>query len=303
MKLLLIFIICINYLFAIDIGTINIQNDTNLMQQTKDIRKLLKQYDINIKINENENSNESIHNTINNTTDHFFAIVNKDTIHQYNKQSTLNKSIYSDLPAILSLGEEQIHIFTNINNEFDFDVKRDYKVYCENNISNSCISARFVASMYELNFTFINSSIDMIQEDLKSNKIDLFISVKKAPAQEFKNFTDVKLIDLPTNFKMEDMYINTQLKSDMYSFLDDDMHIYSVKQVLITNLKDKKYSGLINNIVKIIVLNKDYLIKHNPAVWKNIDFTYIKYNKFLKTAKLTILMLEEQKKREAALKF
>ena len=303
MKILLSFIICINYIFAIDIGTINIQNDNNLINQTKDIKKLLEKYEINLKIKQNENSNESINNIINNTSDNFFAIVNKDTLHEYNKQSQQDKSIYSQIPAILSLGDEQIHIFTNNDNEFDFDIKKDYKVYCEDNISNSCISARFVASMYELDFTFVSSSIDTIQEDLKSNKIDLFISVKKAPAKEFINFTDLKLIDLPTNFKMEDMYINTQLNSDIYSFLDENMHIYSVKQVLITNLKDKKYSALINNIVKIIVLNKDYLDKNNPKTWDNTNFSYIKYNKFLKTAKLTILMLEEQKKRADALKF
>ena len=303
MRLVLIFVICINYLFAIDIGTINIQNDNNLVEQTKDIQKLLNKYEINIKINKNDNSHDAINTLITNVSDNFFAIVNKDTIYNYNKQSKQNKSIYSQIPAILSLGEEQIHIFTNINNEFDFDIKKDYKVYCEDNISNSCITARFVASMYELDFTFLNSSIDTIEDDLKSNKIDLFISVKKAPAKEFINFIDVKLIDLPTNFKMEDMYINTQLSSDTYSFIDEDMHIYSVKQVLITNLKSKKYNALINNIIKIIVLNKDYLYKNNPKIWNENDFSYIKYNKFLKTAKLTILMLAEDKKRVDALKF
>jgi len=303
MKFLFTLILFTNYLFSIDIGTLNIQNEKNIITQANDIKKLLHLYNIDLNIKLTNNSLESIDNIINNKTNNYFAIVNKDTIFNYNKKSQENKSIYSQIPAILSLGDEQIHIFTNPQNEFDFDIKKDYKVYCGKYNSNSCVSARYIQEMYELNFTYIKSNLQTIQDDLNSNKIDLFISVKKAPYKQFESFSNIKLIDLPTNFKMEDIYVNTQLKSNTYSFLDNDIHLYSVKQVLITNLKEKKYKSLINNIVKIIILNKDYLEKQNKQQWQNIDFYNTKYKKFLKSAKITIQILQEQKKREDALKF
>jgi len=98
------------------------------------------------------------------------------------------------------------------------------------------------------------------------------------------------------------MYTNTQLLSTTYSFLDEDIHVYSVKRAIITNLKEKKYQGIINNIIKILVLNKKYLIKKNP-IWKDVDFNYTDYKKFLKSAKQTIMILQEQKKRADALRF
>ena len=303
MKLLLTFFICINYLFAIDIGNINIKNDQNIMLISQDINNILKSYKIKSEIKTNNNSIEAIKTIINNTSNNYFSIVNSDVIKYYNKDSNQSRSIYSKIPAILSLGEEQLHIFTNQNNEFEFDIKKDYKVYCGNKESDSCISAHFIENIYEFNFTYVDSSFETIQEDLKTNNIDLFISVKKAPYIEFEEFTSLKLIDLPTNFNMEDMYISKQLKSNMYKFLDNDIHIYSVKQVLITNLKEDKYKSLINNIIKVIVLNKDYLIKSNTSVWSGVDFSYTKYKKFLKSAKETILRLDEKQKQSDAMKF
>ncbi len=302
MKQLLIFFIYVNYLFAVNIGTLNIYKENSLISLSDDIQTILNKYDINLDAQENNNSIESIQNIINNQDKNYFAIVNKDAISRYNKQQKQNKTIYSKIPVILSLDTLQIHLFTNSENDFDFDIKKDYNVYCGEENSNSCTSAKFIEKMYNLNFNFISSNINTIENDLNSNKIDIYISVKKAPASEFENFKNIKLIDLPTNFKMEDMYQNTQLASSTYSFLDEDMHIYSVKRAIITNLKEKKYQGVINNIIKILVLNKKYLIKKNP-IWKDVDFNYTEYNKFLKSAKRTLLILEELKKREDALRF
>jgi hypothetical protein len=302
MKLLITLFLSINYLFAINIGTLNINKENTSISLANDIKKILNHYDINLTIKENNNSIESIENIINNQDKNYFAIVNKDTISKYNEQVKQNKTIYSKIPVILSLDTLQLHLFTNSENDFDFDIKKDYNVYCGEENSNSCTSAKFIEKMYNLNFTFISSNIDQIQDDLISNKIDIFISVKKAPAIEFESFKNIKLIDLPTNFKMEDMYTNTQLLSTTYSFLDEDIHVYSVKRAIITNLKEKKYQGIINNIIKILVLNKKYLIKKNP-IWEDVDFNYTDYKKFLKSAKRTIMILQEQKKRADALRF
>ena len=302
MKQLLILFIYVNYLFAVNIGTLNIYKENSLISLSDDIQTILNKYDINLDAQENNNSIESIQNIINNQDKNYFAIVNKDAISRYNEQQKQNKTIYSKIPVILSLDTLQIHLFTNSENDFDFDIKKDYNVYCGEENSNSCTSAKFIEKMYNLNFNFISSNINTIEDDLNSNKIDIYISVKKAPASEFENFKNIKLIDLPTNFKMEDMYQNTQLSSSTYSFLDEDIHIYSVKRAIITNLKEKKYHGVINNIIKILVLNKKYLIKKNP-IWKDVDFNYTEYNKFLKSAKRTLLILEELKKREDALRF
>jgi hypothetical protein len=102
---------------------------------------------------------------------------------------------------------------------------------------------------------------------------------------------------------MERIYTNSQLKRKDYSFIDENIHIYSVKQVLITNLSDNQYRILIKNIIEVIMLNQDYLIKKNPIIWKDIDFMYFKYKKFSKIAKSTIINIDEKIRYKNALKF
>ena len=260
-KKLVIILLCMNYIYAINIGTINIKNDKNSISMSKDIQKILNKYKVNSKIQIEENSLNNIEKLINNKSYNYFAIVNYDAILEYNskKSKKYGRSIYRNIPVLLTLGSEQLHIFTNENNEFEFDIKRRYTVYCGKINSDSCISAKYIEKVYGFTFTYKKSNLKQIQNDLKNNNIELFISVNKAPHEEFKAFKNIKLIDLPTNFNMEDIYINSQLKTNTYSFLDDNIHIYSVNKVFISNLKDKKYDNLIKNIVKIIVLNKSYL--------------------------------------------
>ena len=305
LKKLIIILLCINYLFAIDIGSLNIKNDNDSKIIANDMKQLFQKYKINIDIKESNNSLQSINNLINNKTNNYFAIVNKDAIYQYNKnKSTLyDRSIYSKIPVILTIAEEQIHIFTNHSNEFEFDIKKDFTVYCGEKNGDSCISARYIANVYGFNFKYIDSNINKIQDDLKTNKVELYINVKKAPAIEFKDFRDIKLIDLPTNFKMEDMYVNTLLQKNMYTFLDSDIHTYSVKQALITTLTQKKYESLINSILKILVLNQDYLTTRHRKYWEETTFEYFEYKKLYTTSKQSINNLLEQVKRKNAMKF
>jgi len=304
-KVFLIILMLIIDLSAINIGVIHVK-DTNLtISMTNDISNLLEKYKIKLSIKKDKNSLNNVSKLINNNNNDYFAVVNKDAISYYNAnfRNSQNRSIYNKIPSILSLGTEQIHIFTNINNEYDFDLKKDFNVYCGEENSDSCISAKNIEKVYGFKFKYKRSNIKEISTDLQKAKIDLFISVKKAPYLPFEELTQIKLIDLPTNFNMERIYINSQLKSDEYSFMDDNMHIYSVNQVMITNLTQKQYKSLIKNIIKVIVLNQNYLIKKNPKIWKDIDFTYFRYKKFLKIAKITILKIDNQIRYENALKF
>jgi len=304
-KKLIVILLCINYMYAINIGTISIKNDDNLISMSKDIQKILKKYKINSKIQIENNSLDSIEKLINNKTNNYFAIVNYDSILEYNnkKSKKYGRSIYRNIPVILTLGSEQLHIFTNENNEFEFDIKKEYSVYCGKKDSDSCISAKYIEKVYGFIFTYKKSNIKEIQSDLQNNKIELFISVKKAPYKGFLNFKNIKLVDLPTNFKMEDIYLNSQLKTDTYTFLDEDMHIYGVNRVLITNIKDKKYDALIKNMVKIIMLNKNYLDKNNKIIWEDVDFMYFRYKKFSKVSKNTIIKIDNKIRHKNALKF
>lgn len=294
-----------NYIYAINIGTISIKDDNNLISMSKDIKNILKKYNINSKIQIEKDSLINIDKLINNQTNNYFAIVNYDSILEYNSKNSkkYSRSIYRDIPVILTLGSEQIHIFTNENNEFDFDTKKKFKVYCGKKDSDSCISSKYIEKVYGFNFSYIKSSIKQIQNDLNNNKVELYISVKKAPYKAFISLKNIKMVDLPTNFNMEDIYLNSQLKMDTYPFLDDDIHIYTINQVLITNLKDKKYNSIIKNIVKIIMLNRNYLEKNNKNIWNDVNFQYVKYKKLSKIAKKTILEITINQKAKEALNF
>ena len=293
-------------LFAVNFGTIlsNDSNESNLI--ANDIKLLLKNYKIDIRNEKVNSSYEAIQKLLEKEDNSYFAIVNKDAITYYNKTQNSKysqKSIYNDIPAILSLGSEQIHIFTSNKNDFDFELQKKFKVYCGEKNSDSCIALDYIQKAYKFNFEYINSNEKSIFHDLKSNKIDLYISVKKAPYSPYVNLKGLNLIDLPTNFKMEDMYIHSTISNSDYPYIDDKIHSFSASRVLITNLNESKYKNIITSFLKVILLNKEYLIKDGKLYWEDIDFLYFEYKKFSLEAKKTIKKLEQKIKAKDALIF
>jgi len=304
-KIILFFALIIVQINAIELGTLVInknENSSNVI--SKDIQNLLKQYNINLNIKTTNSSYDNIDLLLNNKSDNYFSIVKKDSISNYNKlnNKNLNKSMYNQLPAILALGSSQIHIFKNINNEFDFETRKKYNVYCGDTKSDSCVAASNIQKAYDFEFKYIKLNNENIFEELK-NKIDLYFFVARSSQNKHQDIKNISLVDLPTNFPLEEMYINTSISKDDYKFLDDSIHSLSSSSVLITNLKDDKYSKLIQNIVKIIMLNKNYLISKNNKIWTEIDFEYFKFKKFSKISKANIIKLSEQIKQKNALIF
>ena len=294
----ILLLFCIN-LFSVDFGTILSSKDkSNLI--AKDISSILNKYNIDLKIKNTLSSYESIHKLINNKNNYFFAIITKGSLSYYKQQYNFN---YNKLPAILPLGDEQIHIFTNENNNFDFEQNKTFNVYCGEKNSDSCIASQNIQNFYSFKFNYINSSEENIFNDLKNNIIDLFISIKEAPYNVYKNIKFIKLIELPTNFKMEDVYVNSVITNNDYSYIDENIHVFAAKRVLITNLKDIKYNNAINSLLKIILLNQNYLEKQNNYKWEEIDFEYFDFKKFSINAKKTIKILNEQRKKQDALIF
>jgi hypothetical protein len=71
------------------------------------------------------------------------------------------------------------------------------------------------------------------------------------------------------------------------------MHAFAVPKVLITNLADAKYAPIIENIVKIVVLNKKLLAQEYGAYWNNIDFFYYNFKKMSPYAQKTLEAIEK----------
>lgn len=294
MKVLFLSFLVWSSIYAYNLGTIATASPTGMYYKLgSDISTLLKKYDIELTPITTGGSYENLdilNGHMVTDKDTFFAIVQKDTISYYNyiQYTATNKSIYHKIPAILSLGIEQIHIITLEGNEYDFENQKDFNVYCGDQNGGSCVSAQYIEQAYGFNFTYINSNFETLQDKLKDGVVDFVISVIEAPAQKFQNFEGVKLIDLPTNFVMEEMYTNSTIQKEDYPFLDEDIHAFAVSKVLITNLNEEKYAPVIENIVKIIMLNKPLLIKEQGKHWENIDFYYTNYKKMSSHAKKVI---------------
>lgn len=286
---------CVSVLNAIEFGTIATASKTGMYYKLgQDISSLLKNYNINLTPINTQGSYENMAilngNYVKNQNT-FFAIVQKDTISYYNylQYTNNNESILSKIPAVLSLGIEHIHFITLEDAEFDFEHRKTYKVYCGEKESGSCVTARYVEKAYDFKFIYVNSKKENRFDKLREGMIDMVISVTEAPAKDFKELEGMKLVDLPTNFVMEDMYVHSTITKNDYPWLDEDIHAFAVSKVLVTNLSDKKYDPVIENLVKILILNKKYLAKEYGAHWDKIDFSYTNFKKMSKPAKKIVL--------------
>jgi hypothetical protein len=304
MKKIIIAVILLTYnLYGLELGNIlfDKENSTS-MSIAKDLKNLYAQYNIDLETQLSNSTYNSIEQLLKQNKNNFFAIVSKDVISYYNKLNYTDTNIYKKIPAILSLGTEQIHIFAHENKNIDFELNKKYTVYCGEINSHSCIASKNIQKAYGFEFKYIKLKENEIFKNLKNNTIDLYIKVTKAPYSKFQNIEGVNLVELPTNFTMENMYVNSKIDSIQYSFLNDTVHTFASPMVLISNLKDKKYDKLIKNLIKIVVLNKKYLINKN-ILWQDIDFEYYDYKVFLEVSRKEITQLSEKIRKEDALIF
>lgn len=284
----------VSFVNAVEFGTLATASKTSKYYKLGgDISSLLKNYNINLKpiITGGSYENMSImdgkfvedQNT-------FFAIVQKDVISYYNylQYTNNNVSILDKIPAVLSLGVEQIHLITLENTDYDYDQRKTFKVWCGDENGGSCVTAKYIEKAYNFNFIYVNAKKENRFDRLRDGTVDIVISVIEAPASDFADLKGLKLIDLPTNFIMEDMYTHSIITKKDYPWLSEDIHAFAVPRVLITNLTDEKYNPIIENFVKIMVLNKPYLAKTYGEYWNKIDFNYTAFKKISKVAKDTI---------------
>jgi len=294
MKKLLLVIMLFGYLQAIDLGSIATASKTGTYYKLgKDISTILSEYNIKLTAINTEGSFENLSILDGHDVKHkktFFAIVQKDALSYYNYtlRGSGEKRIYEKLPVILSLGTEQIHIFTSKNNNFNLEMKNNFKVYCGDSEGGSCISAQYIEKAYGYKFTYIKSNKLTAKEKVKNGSIDLYISVTQAPASKFEIIKDLKLLKLPKNSIMDTMYTKKTIDYNTYNWIEDDIEIYSVPKVLITSLYQEKYDVVIDSIVKVILLNKDKLEENYPIRWSNMNFKYMHYKNFSKISKKLI---------------
>lgn len=294
MKYIISIVLLFNSIYAIEFGTLATASKSGKYYQIGlDISDLLKKYSINLKPIETQGSYENLDILNGNFIKEnytFFAIVQKDAISYYNyiQYATKGESVLAKIPAILSLGVEQIHILALEDQNFDFENRKTFKVYCGEPEGGSCITAKYIEKAYDFKFVYVNSKKENSITKLQNEMVDLIISVISAPSVEFKDLEGVDFIDLPTNFVMEDMYTHSEIKKKDYPWMIEDIHAFAVPKVLVTNLSDKKYNPIIENFIKIMVLNKKYLSVNYGEYWDEMDFKYVNYKKFSKSSKKVI---------------
>ncbi|HIP56321.1 MAG TPA: hypothetical protein EYG97_04780 [Arcobacter sp.] len=296
MKLLFItFTVLFTYMNAVNLGTIATGSKTGgYYKLGKDISMLLKEYDLDLEPITSGGSYQNLE-TLNgvfikdNST--FFAIVQKDAISYYNyfQYKLYNKSIYSKIPVVVSLGIDQIHIFALEDSEFDFENRKTYKVHCGSEQSGSCITAKYIEKAYDYKFIYVNSKAENVVDKLKDGTIDIAFKVVASPANYFKDIRSIKFIDLPTNFIMEDMYVHSKITREDYPWINENIHAFAVPKVLITSLWQKEYDPIIANITKILISNKRYLEQRYGVEWKDVDFYEMNFKKMSKGSKDVLL--------------
>lgn len=282
-------------LLGTDLGTLATASATGkYYKMGQDISSILKNYNITLKpiVTGGSYENMDIMNgSFVENKNTFFAIVQKDVISYYNYlQYTNNEknSILDKIPAVLSLGIEQIHLITLDNTNYDYDKRKTFKVWCGDENGGSCITAKYIEKAYNFKFVYVNAKKENRFERLKDGTVDVVISVIEAPATDFADLKGFKLIDLPTNFIMEDMYTHSMVTKKDYPWLGEDIHAFAVPRVLITNLSDEKYNPIVANLTKILILNQPYLAKTYGDYWSKMDFSYTSFKKMSTPAKEVI---------------
>jgi TRAP-type uncharacterized transport system substrate-binding protein len=295
-----VFIFLVSFVNGVEFGTLATASKTGKYYKIgNDMSSLLKNYKINLKPIVTGGSYENMSIMDGKFIDDqntFFALFQKDVISYYNylQYSNNNVSILDKIPAVISLGVEQIHLITLANSDYDYDQRKTFKVWCGDENGGSCVTAKYIEKAYNFNFVYVNAKKENRFDRLKDGTVDIVISVIEAPASDFADLKGLKLIDLPTNFIMEDMYTHSIITKKDYPWLSEDIHAFAVPRVLITNLTDEKYNPIIENFVKILVLNKPYLAKTYGDYWDKIDFNYTAFKKMSKVAKDTISKTAEK---------
>jgi TRAP-type uncharacterized transport system substrate-binding protein len=292
----LIFCLCFmaTGMFGIEFGTLATASKTGMYYKLgQDISSLLKNYNINLTPIVTGGSYENmaiLNGNFVENQDTFFAIVQKDVISYYNYLQFTNNStsILDKIPAVLSLGIEQIHMITLQDTEYDYDQRKTFKIWCGDENGGTCVTAKYIEKAYNFNFVYVNAKRENRFDRLKDGTVDIVFSVIEAPASDFVDLKGFKLIDLPTNFIMEDMYTHSMITKKDYPWLEEDIHAFAVPKVLVTNLTEEKYNPIIENLTKIMILNKPYLAKTYGEYWNKIDFNYTAFKKMSKPAKEVI---------------
>ena len=293
-RIFIISVLFVYNMFAINLGSLaTASNNGVYYQMGKDISILLSSYKIQLKPISTDGSFENIsildgHDVKHKNT--YFAIVQKDAISYYNfaQHTSSGTSVYKKIPAILSLGTEQIHIFTSKKNNFNFENRKTYKVYCGGSESGSCITAEYIEKAYHFKFIYVNTQKETVAEKLQNGMLDLHISIISAPAKKYENLKNLKLVTLPKNLIMDTMYTHKNVNKSVYNWLDESIDMYSVPRVLITSLTDKKYDVVIDSIVKIILKNRNKLKMENPDIWADTNYEYTNYKNFSNVSKKII---------------
>jgi len=307
-----------NYYNIGNILTLN--KKTNEYKRVLQIKDLLNKYMFDFNLLQNDNSIiilNKLKNNFNNmklkenVNKNYFGIVQKDTLTYFNRQQIRenNDSIKKQIVPILSMGTKIIHLLKLKDRKIKIEDGKKYNVFCGEMESDSCITAKNIEKLYEVNFNYITINDLKLEKKIKDkflkdeyfrnkklfellNKknIDIYIKVVEAPYiyfEEKQDFLNIDILELEPNFDMEEIYENTTIEKE-YSWLQRKVHLYSVKSTLVTILSNEKYNPIIRNVIRILYNNKTYLIKEIDTNWKNVDFDYMKYSNMLKIAKKEI---------------
>ncbi len=196
----------VSFVNAVEFGTLATASKTGKYYKLGgDISSLLKNYNINLKpiITGGSYENMSImdgkfvedQNT-------FFAIVQKDVISYYNylQYTNNNVSILDKIPAVLSLGVEQIHLITLENTDYDYDQRKTFKVWCGDENGGSCVTAKYIEKAYNFNFIYVNAKKENRFDRLRDGTFDIVISVIEAPAKSLAgaSITEITISTVPS---------------------------------------------------------------------------------------------------------
>lgn len=275
-KLLVALFICIN-LYGANYGYfLTASKEGTYNKVGNDIKDLFNEYGVGLEIVNTKGSRENLDILYGlEEKKASWAIVQKDAMSYFklvHREIDNANKIYEKIKIIAPLYNEEIHILANSSQEITFDPSTKYIVNCGNENSGSCISARFIANAYNLKFIYDRSNIDDALNKLKINEIDLIFRTIGKPYDKFINLDEnYKFVSLPKNIILEHIYNTSTLTNKDYSWLNEDVMIFSCPSIIVTNLVDEKYDDVVKSFYDIINKNLDYLKNVANDKWKEVD--------------------------------
>lgn len=181
-----------------------------------------------------------------------------------------NLDVFEKLKVVLNLYPEEIHVISNKEGLSSFYDLANKKVAVGPENSGTALTSALLFQMYDIQAEQLNYKQTEALARLKKGEIDAMVFVAGAPVPILKDLgAGFKLLRLPQNPVLEQVYTRTVLGKDSYSWATEDVATYAVPSgiVMVDNGVESQMREM-SKLVLALLHGQQQLRKTGHPKWK-----------------------------------